>query len=250
MCVCLLFAMFHSQSKLFPQDRGTPVIGGCRTGSRKLRRTKLPLQTSQTILSASSSSPTQPTVFLRDLHLHLLSFRMRWHVDRNSTEFYLIVYSGIVGANLVFALLRAFLFAYGGICAARRIHRRLFKSILQVLFCLYSDRCGLENTCFAGDDDVFRHHADRSRVEPLLVGCVRHRRFTSVRSQHLPRSALPSHWFTRSHVLRSALVPPPSPPACRRLLQNTGAINNLLLKVDMFGTNLTPFHRLFSATTE
>ena len=46
--------------------------------------------------------------------------------------FYLAIYGGLAGANSLFTLLRAFLFAYGGICAAQKIHKDLLNSILKV----------------------------------------------------------------------------------------------------------------------
>ena len=79
--------------------------------------------------------------FARIRHSYHVLYRLEWHLQRNSTEFYLVVYSGIIGANLFFALFRSFLFAYGGICAARRIHRRLFSSILKVQTCKVSESC-------------------------------------------------------------------------------------------------------------
>lgn len=48
--------------------------------------------------------------------------------------FYLTVYGSLAGANSLFTLLRAFLFAYGGICAAQKIHKDLLVSILKVMF--------------------------------------------------------------------------------------------------------------------
>ena len=50
---------------------------------------------------------------------------------QDSTEYYLTVYGSLVGANLLFALIRAFLFAYAGICAATRVHKHLLGSILR-----------------------------------------------------------------------------------------------------------------------
>ncbi|XP_047483384.1 ABC transporter C family member 13-like [Penaeus chinensis] len=47
-----------------------------------------------------------------------------------STKFYLTVYGILAASNTVFTLMRSFLFAYGGICAARYIHRRLLDSVL------------------------------------------------------------------------------------------------------------------------
>ena len=46
--------------------------------------------------------------------------------------YYLMVYGILAGCNTIFTLARAFLFAYGGICAATKIHRYLLKSILKV----------------------------------------------------------------------------------------------------------------------
>uniref|UniRef100_H3CLC0 ATP-binding cassette, sub-family C (CFTR/MRP), member 10 n=1 Tax=Tetraodon nigroviridis TaxID=99883 RepID=H3CLC0_TETNG len=45
--------------------------------------------------------------------------------------FYLTVYASIAVANTVFTAVRAFLFAYGTICAAKRIHDRLLDRVLQ-----------------------------------------------------------------------------------------------------------------------
>ena len=50
----------------------------------------------------------------------------------NNVTYYLTIY-GILGvANSLFTLARAFLFAYGGICAASKIHRLLLARILKV----------------------------------------------------------------------------------------------------------------------
>ncbi|NXY47604.1 MRP7 protein, partial [Ceuthmochares aereus] len=46
-------------------------------------------------------------------------------------NFYLIVYGGIAGANSLFTILRAFLFAYGAIRAATVIHKRLLQRVLK-----------------------------------------------------------------------------------------------------------------------
>ena len=46
--------------------------------------------------------------------------------------YYLMVYGILAGCNTIFTLARAFLFAYGGVCAATKIHRYLLKSILKV----------------------------------------------------------------------------------------------------------------------
>ena len=56
----------------------------------------------------------------------------------DNVSFYLTVYGCLAGANSLFTLLRAFLFAYGGICAAKVMHHRLLTSVLKV-WCV----CGL-----------------------------------------------------------------------------------------------------------
>ncbi|XP_033985639.1 multidrug resistance-associated protein 7 isoform X2 [Trematomus bernacchii] len=49
----------------------------------------------------------------------------------SEVRFYLTVYSSIAAGNTVFTALRAFLFAYGAICAATVIHSRLLDSVLK-----------------------------------------------------------------------------------------------------------------------
>lgn len=50
----------------------------------------------------------------------------------SDVQFYLTVYASIAAANTVFTALRAFLFAYGAICAATAIHNRLLDRVLKV----------------------------------------------------------------------------------------------------------------------
>lgn len=47
-------------------------------------------------------------------------------------KYYLVTYGIFVGLNSLFTLFRAFLFAYGGIVAASKIHKALLKSIMKV----------------------------------------------------------------------------------------------------------------------
>lgn len=51
-------------------------------------------------------------------------------------NYYMMVYGIFVGTNTLFTLFRAFLFAYGGICAAAGVHKLLLKSIMKVSKCL------------------------------------------------------------------------------------------------------------------
>ena len=50
----------------------------------------------------------------------------------SDVQFYLTVYTCIAVANTIFTALRAFLFAYGVICASTFIHRRLLDRVLKV----------------------------------------------------------------------------------------------------------------------
>jgi ATP-binding cassette subfamily C (CFTR/MRP) protein 10 len=52
------------------------------------------------------------------------------HANPSVVNFYLPVYGGIAGANSLFAFARAFLFAYGGICAAKAIHKSLIGAVI------------------------------------------------------------------------------------------------------------------------
>lgn len=49
----------------------------------------------------------------------------------DNVSFYLTVYGSLAGANSLFTLMRAFFFAYGGICAAQVLHRQLLASVLK-----------------------------------------------------------------------------------------------------------------------
>ncbi|XP_077460374.1 ATP-binding cassette sub-family C member 10 isoform X2 [Stigmatopora argus] len=49
----------------------------------------------------------------------------------SEVRFYLAVYGALAGANTVFTALRAFLFAYGAICAATVIHDRLLDRVIK-----------------------------------------------------------------------------------------------------------------------
>ena len=52
-------------------------------------------------------------------------------LNASTTTHYLVMYGSIAVTNSVFSCLRAFLFAYGGICAAKVIHERLLGIILK-----------------------------------------------------------------------------------------------------------------------
>ena len=50
----------------------------------------------------------------------------------SNVTFYLEVYGGLAAGNTFFTLFRAFLFAYGGICAAACIHDKLLDAVSRV----------------------------------------------------------------------------------------------------------------------
>lgn len=58
------------------------------------------------------------------------------YLNQNNSEgdlnYYMMVYGILVGTNTIFTLFRAFLFAYGGICAATSVHKLLLKSVMKV----------------------------------------------------------------------------------------------------------------------
>ena len=51
--------------------------------------------------------------------------------EGETVRYYLIVYGSIAIANSLFSFMRAFLFAFGGITAARSIHQKLLKSVMR-----------------------------------------------------------------------------------------------------------------------
>ncbi|KAM9792208.1 ATP-binding cassette sub-family C member 10 [Neosynchiropus ocellatus] len=54
-----------------------------------------------------------------------------WPNLSSDVQFYLTVYASLAVANTVFTAARAFLFAYGAICAARTVHDRLLGRVLE-----------------------------------------------------------------------------------------------------------------------
>ncbi|TKR89661.1 hypothetical protein L596_013728 [Steinernema carpocapsae] len=49
----------------------------------------------------------------------------------NQTIFYLTVYGCLAGANTIFTLIRAFLFAYGGVVSAKNLHKNVLRKVLR-----------------------------------------------------------------------------------------------------------------------
>ncbi|XP_074435934.1 ATP-binding cassette sub-family C member 10 isoform X4 [Larus michahellis] len=93
-------------------------------------------QTANTSVMVCSASPPSPELLLFSIvglvspiqALGTTSVPSNGSLDVN---FYLIVYGSIAGANSLFTILRAFLFAYGTIRAATVIHNRLLQRALK-----------------------------------------------------------------------------------------------------------------------
>lgn len=49
----------------------------------------------------------------------------------SEVKYYLSVYIAFAALNSLFTFFRAFLFAYGGVCAASKVHKLLLKSIIR-----------------------------------------------------------------------------------------------------------------------
>lgn len=60
-----------------------------------------------------------------------VSVKPELRIPMDSDSYYLEVYFGLAGVNLVFTIMRAFLFAYGGVKAAAKIHKALLKVIVK-----------------------------------------------------------------------------------------------------------------------
>ena len=75
--------------------------------------------------------------YIGALSKHRVLLTSPFTISNSSTSdsdvmFHLSVYGGLAGANSLLSLVRAFLFAYGGIEAAVVLHSRLLAAILKV----------------------------------------------------------------------------------------------------------------------
>ncbi|PIK41787.1 Multidrug resistance-associated protein 7 [Apostichopus japonicus] len=64
-------------------------------------------------------------------HYHTCSSGNHTQPSSKDLKFYLGVYGGIAAANSVFTLIRAFSFAYSGLCAAKIVHSKILRQILK-----------------------------------------------------------------------------------------------------------------------
>ncbi|KAF1424621.1 Multidrug resistance-associated protein 7, partial [Spheniscus mendiculus] len=93
-------------------------------------------QTANTSVMVCSASPPSPELLLFSVvglvsPIHALDTTPVPSNGSLDVNFYLIVYGSIAGANSLFTILRAFLFAYGTIRAATVIHNRLLQRALK-----------------------------------------------------------------------------------------------------------------------
>ncbi|XP_077991202.1 ATP-binding cassette sub-family C member 10-like [Glandiceps talaboti] len=83
-------------------------------------------------LLGSGQGPVQPTYwFIASQGIYQQIASPASNGKDSDIEFYLTVYGSIAVVNSICTFCRAFLFAYGGICAARILHKRLLSSILK-----------------------------------------------------------------------------------------------------------------------
>ncbi|KAK9507365.1 hypothetical protein O3M35_007238 [Rhynocoris fuscipes] len=74
--------------------------------------------------------------------------------DENDTKFYIMVYASIAGLNTIFTLFRAFLFAYGGLTAAKRLHKKLLDKIMAAKM-VFFDTCSVGRVLNRFSSDVY-----------------------------------------------------------------------------------------------
>lgn len=89
-----------------------------------------------TVFIAISLISMQASRNATDLWLSVWVSKSTGNVAPNVT-FYLTIYIIIASANTIFTLFRAFLFAYGGIQAAKRIHQDLLSVVMWVSIAAY-----------------------------------------------------------------------------------------------------------------
>ncbi|ETN80662.1 ABC transporter, ATP-binding protein [Necator americanus] len=87
----------------------------------------------QSNITENSSSPGLNRLLFGPRNIDLLEEEQ---MDRSI--YFLIVYAGIATANTIFTCIRAFLFAYGGIQAARHLHSNLLHKLLKLNILLAS----------------------------------------------------------------------------------------------------------------
>uniref|UniRef100_A0A667ZNK8 ATP-binding cassette, sub-family C (CFTR/MRP), member 10 n=1 Tax=Myripristis murdjan TaxID=586833 RepID=A0A667ZNK8_9TELE len=78
--------------------------------------------------SSSGANGSSPAAYSSP---HLLLFSPGGLIVSSEVKFYLTVYGSIAAANTVLTAARAFLFAYGAVCAATVIHNQLLDSVLK-----------------------------------------------------------------------------------------------------------------------
>lgn len=91
-------------------------------------------QEATTAPGGNATSPSVPYVGALS-NSHAVSFHPTSGavgVGSNSTSMHLTVYASIIGANLVFTVIRAILFAYAGLAASTTLHKRMLDTVLQV----------------------------------------------------------------------------------------------------------------------
>jgi ATP-binding cassette subfamily C (CFTR/MRP) protein 10 len=76
---------------------------------------------------------THDTVnFHNETNTSLFNVEALTNSSDGSVSYYLTVYAVFAGLNSVFTLIRAFLFAYGGIHAATNVHKQMLETVIKV----------------------------------------------------------------------------------------------------------------------
>lgn len=100
------------------------------------------------------------------------------------TKFFLMVYVAMAAINTVFTLARAFLFAYGGVVAAKDLHERLLHRVFTstMLWWDQSPWGRVLNRLGNGTGPCFLRFYLRNTFR-----CLRYGRLVAVPAEHLPR---------------------------------------------------------------
>lgn len=131
---------------------------------------------------------------------HWVSSNTTQNTTDNATEFYLKVYTFIAVSNSAITFVRAFLFAFAGIKAAKFIHNKLLTRVFYVSFEMHAVASTRIKTLPTVSDEIsfFRYHSTRTTTESILFGHIHSGRFTSVHFEHFPGSTGRLDWYTVS----------------------------------------------------
>lgn len=117
---------------------------------------------------------------------HWVSSNTTQNATDTTEYYYLKIYTSIAVLNSVITLARAFLFAYAGIKAAKFIHRKMLNSVFYVSV-LVNPFCKVPKQFFFLISDtisILRCYSSWTFTEPIFIGHIHRRRFTSIHLEH------------------------------------------------------------------